>query len=51
MIKPLFYRKKTFILVIQPLFQKPKPLKKTFIFENQSWQPAFIMLSRNSDSM
>ena len=28
--------KKTFILVIKPLFQKPKPLKKkTFIFENQ----------------
>ena len=28
MIKPLFYRKKTIILVIKPLFQKPKPLKK-----------------------
>ena len=41
-IKPLFYRKKTFISVIKPLFQKPKPFKKTFIFENQSWQPEYV---------
>ena len=44
MIKPLFYRKKTFILVIKPLFQKPKPLKKTFIFKNQSWRPAINIM-------
>ena len=32
MIKPLFYKKKTFILVIKPLFQKRKPLKKNLYF-------------------
>ena len=33
MIKPLFYRKKTFISVIKPLFQKPNTLKITLFLK------------------
>ena len=32
-IKPLFHRKKNFISVIKPLYQKPKPLKKTLFLK------------------